>query len=78
VGLQSSFFTEGDFPRTKGWATSIKNKIISLLPNLPSGNDESLHKEGVLILKLSVLHSENMKSTGPKCVPIADYEEVQE
>jgi len=27
-----------------------------LLPNLPSGNDESLHEEGVLILKLSVLH----------------------
>jgi hypothetical protein len=56
MGLQSSFFTERAFPRTKGWATSIKNKIISLLPNLPSGNDESLHKEGVLILKFSVLH----------------------
>jgi len=56
MGLQSSFFTEGAFPRTKGRATSIENKIISFLPNLPSGNDESLHEEGVLILKLSVLH----------------------
>jgi hypothetical protein len=56
MGLQSSSFIEGAFPRTNRWATSIKNKIISLLPNLPSGNDESLHKEGVLILKLSVLH----------------------
>jgi hypothetical protein len=52
MGLQSSFFTEGAFPRTKGRATSIKNNIISLLPNLPSSND----KERVLILKLSVLH----------------------
>ena len=57
MGMQSSFFTEGALPRTKGWATSIKNKIISLLLNLPSDNDESLSiKKGVLILKLGVLH----------------------
>jgi hypothetical protein len=54
--LQSNFFIERAFPRSKGWPASIKDKIVSLFPKFSAGNDERLHKEGVVMLDLSLLH----------------------
>ena len=49
-GLKFGFLIKGGFPRDKGWASSIKDEVISLLPNMLGGNDEDLHEEGVLKL----------------------------
>jgi hypothetical protein len=35
---------------------SVKYKVVSLLPNLPGGNDEGLHKKGIVMLDLGLLH----------------------
>ena len=52
------FFTKskGGFPRDKGGASSVEDEVISLLPNMPGGNDEDLHEEGVSKLLLCLLH----------------------
>ena len=41
-------------PGAKGRATTIKDEIVPLLPDLPSSNDEDLHEERALKLLLSL------------------------
>ena len=54
--LKTSLFKEGTFPGIKRRTASVKDEIISLLPDLPSSYDEYLHKEGALVLDLSKMH----------------------
>jgi hypothetical protein len=50
MSLKSSLIQKGAFPRGEGGSSSVKYKVISLLPYVPGSNDEDLHKEGILIL----------------------------
>jgi hypothetical protein len=45
VSLQKSFDTEFFFPSNERLLPSVKDKIVSLLPDLPSCYDKDLHKE---------------------------------
>jgi hypothetical protein len=55
-GLKFGFLVKGGFPRDKGGASSVEDEVISLLPNMPGGNDEDLHEEGVSKLLLCLHH----------------------
>jgi len=48
--LKFGLFTEEVFPRRERRPASIKNEVVSLLPDMPSSNDEGLHEEGILVL----------------------------
>jgi len=52
-GLKFGFLVKRGFPRDKGGASSVEDEVISLLPNMPGGNDEDLHEEGVSKLSLT-------------------------
>jgi hypothetical protein len=43
--LQKIFGAEFFFPANERWSSSVKDKIVSLLPDLPSCYDKDLHKE---------------------------------
>ena len=51
--LKFGFLVKGGFPRDKGGVSSVEDEVISLLPNMPGGNDEDLHEEGVSKLSLT-------------------------
>ena len=55
TSLQSGLFTEEALPRLQGRTAPVKDEVVSLLPNLPSSNDEDLHK-GVLELLFCLSH----------------------
>jgi len=55
TSLQSGLFTEEVLPRLQGRTAPVKDEVVSLLPNLPSSNDEDLHK-GVLELLYCLSH----------------------
>jgi len=55
TSLQPGLFTEETLPRLQGRMTPIKDEVVSLLPNLPSSNDEYLH-EGVVKLLFCLFH----------------------
>jgi hypothetical protein len=48
--LKFGLFTEQVFPRRERRPASIKNEVVSLLPDMPSNHDEGLHEEGILVL----------------------------
>jgi len=48
--LKFGLFTEEVFPRMERRPASIKNEVVSLLPDMPSSNDEGPHEEGILVL----------------------------
>jgi hypothetical protein len=48
--LKFGLFTEEVFPRRERRPASIKYEVVSLLPNMPSRNDEGLHEQGILVL----------------------------
>ena len=59
VVLYMKFFDQ-DYPGFKSWvrhwkggASSVEDEVIFLLPNMPGGNDEDLHEEGVSKLSLT-------------------------
>ena len=52
-GLKFGFLVKRGFPRHKGGVSSVEDEVISLLPNMPGGNDEDLHEEGVSKLSLT-------------------------
>jgi hypothetical protein len=54
--LQLGFFQETLLPIVKGRATTIKDEVIPLLPNLPGSYDENLHEERPLKLLFSIDH----------------------
>jgi hypothetical protein len=43
--LKISFLAESPFPVQKGWSTSAKDKVISLLPDCPPRYNEEFHEE---------------------------------
>jgi hypothetical protein len=55
-GLKFGFLVKRGFPRNKGGASSVEDEVISLLPNMPGGNDEDLHEEWVSKLLLCLHH----------------------
>jgi hypothetical protein len=55
TSLQSGLFTEEALPRLHGRMSPVKDEVVSLLPSLPSSN-EDLHKEGVLELLFCMSH----------------------
>ena len=61
TSLQSGLFTKKALPRLQGRTAPVKDEIVSLLPNLPSSNDEDLHK-GVLELLFCLSHHLEKKS----------------
>jgi len=61
VCLKTSFFKEGTFSGIKRRTTSVKDEIISLLPDLPSSYDEYLHKDHSHIISvITPLYSPNV------------------
>jgi len=54
--LKSSLIQKGAFPGGERGSSSVKYKVISLLPYVPGSNDEDLHKEGILILLFRLHH----------------------
>ena len=54
--LQLGFFQETLLPIIIAGTTTIKNEVISLLPNLPVSYDENLHEERPLKLLFSINH----------------------
>ena len=52
--MKFGFLIKGGFPRDKG--SSVEDEVISLLPNMPRGNNEDLHEEGVSKLLLCLHH----------------------
>jgi len=54
--LKSSLIQKGAFPGGERGSSSVKYKVISLLPYVPGSNDEGLHKEGILILLFRLHH----------------------
>jgi hypothetical protein len=61
TSLQSGLFTEEALPRLQGRTAPVKDEVVSLLPNLPSSNDD-LHKGGVLELLFCLSHHLEKKS----------------
>ena len=53
--LKFGFLIKGGLPRDKGGTSSVEDEVISLLPNMPRGNDEDLHEEGVSLNIILVL-----------------------
>jgi hypothetical protein len=44
--LKFGFLIKGGLPRDRG-TSPVEDEVISLLPNMPGGNDEDLNEEGV-------------------------------
>jgi hypothetical protein len=54
--MEVRFFHEFSFSGLVGWAASIEDKIIPLLPNQPATKQEDLHKKPILTLAFCFIH----------------------
>ena len=52
ASLQSGLFTKEALPRLQGRTAPVKDEVVSLLPNLPSSNDERSPHLGPVCHKL--------------------------
>jgi hypothetical protein len=56
MALQECFFQEPMLPVLKRWCTSVKDKAIPLLPNVPRCNHKDFHEEFIAKLMLGLIH----------------------
>jgi hypothetical protein len=47
---------EGRFPCSQAWQISIKNEVISFIPDTPSTNHKNFHEEGLSKIQFSRLY----------------------
>jgi hypothetical protein len=47
---------EGRFPCSQAWRFSIKNEVISFIPDTPSTNHKEFHEEGLSKIQFGRLY----------------------
>jgi hypothetical protein len=56
IGLEVGLLKKTQLPSKEGGVAPIKDKIISLFPNLLAVQDEDFHEEFAIEIKLGLLH----------------------